>query len=146
MGTIWTGDLKAKAIDLWSTHTAAEIVIALKREGLHVTRNSVLGMLFRAGITARGVPRVKVERSTRESPIRTVRRAPRQYNPDKIKMRCAGIEPRHLTLLERSDLTDCHFPYGDGPYTYCGHPRKGGSSYCPAHHDLVWVPPTRRAA
>ena len=56
-----------------------------------------------------------------------------------VKLRCVAIEPRHLSLiaLERGD---CRYPYGgDGEgeeITFCGHPRRPGSSYCTPHFHL----------
>ena len=56
------------------------------------------------------------------------------------KLRCVGIEPRHLSLLAL-EARDCRYPYGgdkDGEaITFCGHPRRAGSSYCTAHFHLT---------
>ena len=57
-----------------------------------------------------------------------------------LKLRCVGIEPRHLSLIEL-EVGDCRYPYGgdkDGAaITFCGHPRREGSSYCAAHFHLT---------
>jgi GcrA cell cycle regulator len=56
-----------------------------------------------------------------------------------LKLRCVDIEPRHLSLdeLERGD---CRYPYGgdeeNETITFCGHPRRPGSSYCSPHFHL----------
>ena len=48
---------------------------------------------------------------------------------------CAAlaIEPRHLSLIEL-ERGDCRYPYGGDEegeaITFCGHPRRPGSSYC----------------
>jgi GcrA cell cycle regulator len=56
-----------------------------------------------------------------------------------VELRCAEIEPRHLSLVEL-EYGDCRYPYGgdsDGePITFCGHRRRPGSSYCAPHFDL----------
>jgi GcrA cell cycle regulator len=56
-----------------------------------------------------------------------------------VKLRCVGIEPRHLCLVEL-EKGDCRYPYGgdeDGEaITFCGHPRRPGSSYCMPHFRL----------
>ncbi len=48
-------------------------------------------------------------------------------------LRCAGVAPRHLSLLEL-ERGDCRYPYGgdaDGEtMTFCGHPCRPGASYC----------------
>lgn len=61
--------------------------------------------------------------------------------PVKIpKLRCAAIEPRHLTLLEL-EPGDCRYPYGGDEegeaITFCGHPKREDSSYCTAHFHLT---------
>lgn len=70
-----------------------------------------------------------------------------------VKLRCVGIEPRHLSLneLERGD---CRYPYGgdeeNEAITFCGHPRRPGSSYCSPHfhlsRDPIELPDGRRSA
>ena len=62
-----------------------------------------------------------------------------------LKLRCVGIVPRHLSLLEL-ERGDCRYPYGgeaEGEaITFCGHPRREGSSYCVAHFHLTSIPGT----
>lgn len=66
-----------------------------------------------------------------------------------VKLRCIEIEPRHLSLVEL-EREHCRYPYGGDeegePITFCGHPRRAGSSYCNPHFHLCWepiVPPER---
>ena len=60
-----------------------------------------------------------------------------------LKLRCVGIVPRHLSLLER-EPGDCRYPHGGDAegeaITFCGHPRREGSSYCLAHFHLTSIP------
>ncbi len=67
------------------------------------------------------------------------------------KLRCVDIEPRHLSLVDL-EAGDCHYPYGGDEegeaITFCGHPRREGSSYCAPHFHLTRnpdVPPERPA-
>ena len=64
---------------------------------------------------------------------------------DTVKMRCVEIDPRHLVLIDLKP-GDCRYPYGgdqDGePITFCGHPRRRGSSYCAPHFHLTRGPGT----
>jgi len=57
-----------------------------------------------------------------------------------LQLRCVGIVPRHLSLLELED-GDCRYPYGGDAegeaITFCGHPRREGSSYCVSHFHLT---------
>ena len=66
-----------------------------------------------------------------------------------VKLRCVGIEPRHLSLVEL-EKGDCRYPYGGDEegeaITFCGHPRRRGSSYWTPHFHLSRnpvVPPER---
>ena len=56
-----------------------------------------------------------------------------------VKLRCVAIEPRHLSLIEL-ERGDCRYPYGGDEegeaITFCGHPRRPGSSYCTPHFHL----------
>jgi GcrA cell cycle regulator len=57
-----------------------------------------------------------------------------------VKLRCADIDPRHLSLTDLQ-TSDCRYPYGGDeegePITFCGHPRHENSSYCAAHFKLT---------
>jgi GcrA cell cycle regulator len=61
------------------------------------------------------------------------------------KLRCVEIEPRQLSLLDL-ERGDCRYPYGGDEngeaITFCGHPRRPGSSYCVAHFHLTRGPGT----
>jgi GcrA cell cycle regulator len=66
-----------------------------------------------------------------------------------VKLRCVGVEPRHLSLVEL-EKGDCRYPYGGDEegeaIAFCGHLRRPGSSYCTAHFHLSRnpvVPPER---
>ena len=67
-----------------------------------------------------------------------------------LKLRCVAIEPRHLSLIEL-ERGDCRYPYGGDEegeaITFCGHPRRPGSSYCTPHFHLSRNPvePPERA-
>src|SRR5215217_6651088 len=62
-----------------------------------------------------------------------------------VKLRCVGVEPRHLSLVEL-EKGDCRYPYGGDEegeaITFCGHPRRPGSSYCTPHFHLSRGPGT----
>lgn len=62
--------------------------------------------------------------------------------PDRRPMRCAEVDPLHVSIL---DLTDdcCRWPYGEQNFTFCGHRRIDGSSYCDAHDALSTAPRER---
>ncbi len=68
------------------------------------------------------------------------RRVPILEAVEPVELRCADIDPRHLSLADLQ-AGDCRYPYGgdeeDEPITFCGHPRHENSSYCAAHFELT---------
>jgi GcrA cell cycle regulator len=64
--------------------------------------------------------------------------APGRNEP--LKLRCVGITPRLLSLIEL-EPGDCRYPYGGDKegeaIAFCGHPRLAGSSYCAPHFHLT---------
>ncbi len=60
-----------------------------------------------------------------------------------LQLRCVAITPRHLALIDL-EPGDCRYPYGGDaegePITFCGHPRREGSSYCTSHVHLTSLP------
>jgi len=68
-----------------------------------------------------------------------------------VELRCVEIDPRHLSLIEL-EPGDCRYPYGGDDegeaITFCGHPRRPGSSYCTPHFHLSRGPgtPSERTA
>jgi hypothetical protein len=41
------------------------------------------------------------------------------------------------TLLELEG-GDCRYPFGDGPFLFCGDPAQDKSSYCSGHHEICF--------
>jgi GcrA cell cycle regulator len=69
-----------------------------------------------------------------------------EFKPVKpVKLRCAEIVPRHVSLLDL-EPGDCRYPYGGDEegeaITFCAHPRRPESSYCTAHFNLTRGPGT----
>jgi len=64
---------------------------------------------------------------------------PKFKRTETAELRCVEIDPRHLSLIDLAP-SDCRYPYGGDEegeaITFCGHPRREGSSYCPAHFNL----------
>lgn len=71
------------------------------------------------------------------------RRRPVFERVERVQLRCIEVVPRHLALIELR-RGDCRFPYGgdlDGEaITFCGRPRREGSSYCAPHFHLTREP------
>lgn len=45
------------------------------------------------------------------------------------------VAPKHIHLLEL-EAGECKWPFGQGPYTFCGHTTEHGDRYCPYHNWL----------
>ncbi len=57
--------------------------------------------------------------------------------------RSTDIVPLNLDLMELTETT-CRHPYGDGPFTFCGHPVKPEKPYCAAHCRINYMRPDAR--
>jgi GcrA cell cycle regulator len=126
------------------------------RFGTAYSRNAAIGRGKRIGLA--------VQRPSEDMPMR-VPKAPRpqkaamQTSPGRragliapppaperaepVKLRCVGIQPRLVCLVELGK-DDCRYPYGGDKegeaIAFCGHPRFGGSSYCAPHFHLTRGP------
>jgi GcrA cell cycle regulator len=119
-----------------------------KKFGTDYTRSAAIGRAWRMGLAApprpqRGpkLPPAKVARPPRSRELREGKpAAPSPAERPKVELRCVGIAPRLLTLVDLGP-GDCRYPYGgdkDGEaITFCGHPRLPGSSYCGPHFHLT---------
>jgi GcrA cell cycle regulator len=151
----WTDELRAEVKEMWSDHSAQEIAVVLQNRGYRFTRNSIVGLLHRAGLTIeqksearkRRPPAPKRERKTR--PVLRLVGASSAGGPifktvmiPDLELACADIVPRNVTLLELG-RDECRYPYGDGPFLFCGH-QTDGSSYCAGHKALCYVAPQKR--
>jgi GcrA cell cycle regulator len=153
----WTPEIDADMLKLTSTgttyHEAALILNA--KYGTAFTRNSLIGRASRlGGFTPR--PKLTPEerearRLAREARHNAKRRQARQAHGVKPRrvtpkpereitvLRCAGIEPLNISLFDLTSKT-CRWPYGEGPYTFCGHHPSEGSPYCAPHFHLSLRP------
>jgi GcrA cell cycle regulator len=114
------------------------------------TRNAAIGRARRMGLAGPDRPKPASDAiPVTESPsepraaglVPSARHWQKQITPDSNppKLRCAAIDPRRLSLTEL-EFGDCRYPYGGDEegetITFCGHPRRPGSSYCAPHFRL----------
>lgn len=133
----------------------SEIADAINlRFGTSYSRSAVLGRARRMSLLDNGragASRGQVAPASAISAMlpRAEQRTPRLFRiPDfprteATALRCAEVNPRHLALTDlRRD--DCRYPYGGDaegePITFCGQPRRRGSSYCAPHFHLTCDP------
>jgi GcrA cell cycle regulator len=129
--------------------------------GTAYTRNAAIGRGKRMGLTGpekpkeprrlpRGTSAPRARRSRKRRAAEPMQPKPVQPKPalvctEPVKLRCVGIKPRLVALIDL-ERGDCRYPYGgdkDGEaITFCGHPRREGSSYCTPHFHLTRGPGT----
>lgn len=139
---IWTIERADELTRLWVSGLSASQVAA-QLGG--ITRNSVIGKVHRLGLQRRGSalphenkprqPRVRI-RVTRTNSNGNGRQITAYVPAEQAALRCAEIMPRDIGLLDL-EPNDCRHPYGEGPFTFCGHPKQPGSSYCTPHFHLT---------
>ena len=143
--------------------SCSEAAAAINRKfGTLYTRNAVLSRARRMGLMASGTPESSPGAISALKGLGRGRPAePRLswlHQPMPVfertetePLRCVEIEPRHLSLVDLA-RGDCHYPYGGDEegevITFCGHPRRPGSSYCTPHFHLSRGPgvPLERTA
>ena len=140
----------------------SEIADAINaRFGTDYSRSSAIGRARRMGLAGPERPGDSLEQWPKRPPRATAsrlhqpreRHIPEFFRPipafervELPKLRCVEIVPRHLSLVDL-EPGDCRYPYGGDEegeaITFCGHPRREGSSYCAPHFHLTRNPELR---
>jgi len=115
------------------------------------SRNAAIGRARRMGLAGSDRPGgwPKLTPKAQQPSLRKLRkrhsldavwRLPVFERTETAKLRCAEVDPRHLSLFDL-EPNDCRYPYGgdeeNEAITFCGHPRRQGSSYCAPHFRLT---------
>jgi GcrA cell cycle regulator len=138
--TNWTDERVAELTRLYNIgFSAAQTAVEISKTfGLSVTRNAVIGIWNRRGLTGDGGKmrrRVRVVRANGNSEAMKV------FDLEMGEMRevrAADVVPLHVSLAAL-EAGQCRYPYGDGPFTFCGCQALPGKPYCPPHHMLTWT-------
>lgn len=109
-----------------------------------ITKNAVIGLCSRAGITFPESSRLR--RPLNDGSFRPKKqrkpREPKKPSLRVIKARVVPVveapPPGALPLWELQKH-DCRWPYGGGPFLFCGAESHLGSSYCPYHTRIAWL-------
>jgi len=125
--------------------------------GTTYTRNAALGRGMRMGLPspegpgkrARRLPAIGgqkrpkcalVARPARQQAADSAASGPATGCARPVTLRCVGITPRLMSLIELGP-NDCRYPYGGDKdaesITFCGYPKRPGSSYCVPHFHLT---------
>jgi GcrA cell cycle regulator len=118
------------------------------RMGCGFSRNAIIGKLHRLGLSNaysrihadNQMPKKKkVNRKTtrivRANGNSNQRRIVELVETDLEVMRCVEVVPHHVELLDL-ERHHCRYPYGESPFTFCGHATMEGRSYCGPHYAL----------
>jgi len=123
MADTWTAERTKSLIHLWAEgYSARRIAEKLELR----SRSAVIGKVRRLDLPT---PAKKLANSARITQVRKRREAFAAIS------RPAGSLSEHALHLNLSELEPrhCRFPYGDGPFTFCGHPKLANTSYCESH-------------
>ena len=154
----WTNERVATLTRRWEEGASCSQIALELGDG--VTRNAIIGKVHRLGL-AGAAPRRRPSASLPRAPKpRTIRVAPRKHaalgaavavrrEPAPVREApppIARLSPAqaarplpHAKPVKLEDLTGCHWPHGDGPFTFCNEPVEPGqraagkSPYCPVH-------------
>lgn len=155
----WTEASTVRLKELWPNHGCRDIAAKLAEEGFGAfTRSAVIGKVHRLGLSTKQkdevhpntpfalVPRMNVSTAHRvggdaSKILHAIKRQQKEgapkISPEPFVCRAVpDIEPRHISLLDLQH-NDCRWPFGEGPFTFCGHPKAISSSYCPAHQTIA---------
>lgn len=144
----WTDAETQEVVDLWKQGlSASEISIRL---GSRVTRNAIIGRIYRLGVTRDGVQdtaarKLRAERANermqRTKPAsRVMPNVPATVNRQHLSDEQSDVVTRAVLALRSGQ---CRFPIGDladADFHFCAAPQRPGASYCEAHVRLTRQP------
>ena len=158
----WPDERVALLIKLWKEGLSAAQIAA--RLGNGITRNAVIGKLYRLGLSGRGKPatvskprprRAATPRKTqartagntalKAEPAPAVARPKPQRKPVAIKLADIPQGERVTLLMLREN--SCRWPSGDPgteSFTFCGRESRPDGPYCTDHAQIAYQPADRR--
>ena len=150
----WTEEVCQFTAANWERSTGEQIAKEIHdRFGIVVSRAAVVGRAQRMGLATKKIeiPIVnlqarRAEARERYNQKRREQRAQKsgldgqpKLRPEPFRARTVQVDPLHIPLLELAD-NQCRYECSgsDEPrdYTFCGHKKVSGTSYCPAHAAL----------
>ena len=148
---IWTDERNRLLVEFQATLSRSLLAERInERTGSNFTRNAVIGRLKRVGLCEPAqLGQVKLVKSSANHAYRgslgpivqKINKEAKQPKLTPVPFVCqpVEVEPLHLALIDL-ESDQCRQPYGTGPYTFCGHAKRPGSSYCWAHSAVNEVP------
>ncbi len=163
MNVMWNPKEDAMLGELFGQGVSFSVIASLmgKEFKRPVSRNAAIGRAHRLGLGGRTVVRTPEERAerakqslARQNITRAAKRANRpvsrlraanshgamhmveSFETDQRAVKIADVVPRHVAMIDLS-AEACRYPYGDGPYTFCGCGTAAGVFYCEPHQRLT---------
>lgn len=128
---------------------AANVTFSEIAEIIGMTRNACIGKAQRLGLPSRQVElsveeryarnqaklaALRIRRAAEAKKTREKRRAGEQlFKPYRPRVENDLSEKALHLEFDELESRHCRFPYGDGPFTFCGHPKLTNTSYCESH-------------
>lgn len=116
---------------------------------LGTTRNTIAGLVYRLDVAKLTPEEISVRQKPKKPPkersvstipdIKVKIFKPSKPVPEKTELWQAlpGTTPIRLLPAEKGQ---CRWPIGHRTHTVCGQPTAEGSSWCPTHHAIVFLP------
>jgi hypothetical protein len=132
----WSPELDARILQMRSEKLTYELI----GEAIGQTRSAVSGRIRRLGF-AKVREFLTLEEAARRKRVYNVKykremragtTAPQKQRRAVTVRELENVGPRHVSLLDLAP-NGCKWPYGDGPFTFCGCNRAEGKPYCYPH-------------
>lgn len=104
------------------------------------TRNTIIGLIHRNGISRDAASRVPRPKVARLGPLLPA--APRLVAPRPVKKPTVELDPSKFCSIGELDKSKCHYDIGgpfDPPGLHCGQ-LTNGTPYCDGHAAMVYQP------
>jgi GcrA cell cycle regulator len=162
--SIWTDDARVRQLrELWAQGKSASQIARIFGD---CTKNAIIGKCHRLGLTDASRPHRNAPRyndgltyEQRKAIMRKAKAAARPVvfksiaakptpptkpqpfkearQPSQVIALADAVEPLMLDLLDLGN--GCKWPYGDGPFNFCGHAKTSGDSYCRPHMRVAFT-------
>jgi GcrA cell cycle regulator len=162
--SIWRDETRVQQLrDLWAQGMSASRIARIFGD---CTKNAIIGKCHRLGLTDASRPRPNALRyndgltyEQRKAIVRKAKAASRPFVPKSVAAKptpptkpqpfkearqpsqviamADAVEPLMLDLLDLGN--GCKWPYGDGPFYFCGHAKAPGEPYCKPHARVAFT-------
>lgn len=120
----WTPDREVQLVDLVGQRLSGQKIARI----MGISRNSVISKVSRMHMNLLG--------QSGHGGNKRARAVPEVKKPAYVAPLSPEAPPSlHIGMTEL-EHNHCRWPYGEGPYSFCGHPKVFGVPYCAFHREL----------